>query len=83
MHCTVHASDRRDHLYLYLRGDVAFDDLPDTLRAAFGPPRFVMELALTPDRPLARESASEVIENLKDQGFHVQMPPSENEGEQP
>jgi uncharacterized protein YcgL (UPF0745 family) len=39
-------------------------------------PIFVMELELSPDRKLAREDVNKVIHNLETQGFHVQMPPT-------
>ncbi|MGB8144687.1 MAG: YcgL domain-containing protein, partial [Chromatiaceae bacterium] len=39
------------------------------------PPVFVMELALHPERRLAREDVAKVMTNLDTQGFHLQMPP--------
>jgi uncharacterized protein YcgL (UPF0745 family) len=42
----------------------------------FGEPVRVMELELSPARPLAREDVTQVMRNLREQGFHLQMPPS-------
>jgi uncharacterized protein YcgL (UPF0745 family) len=42
----------------------------------FGTPLPVMELALHPDRPLAREDVNKVIGNLRSLGYHLQMPPN-------
>ena len=36
---------------------------------------FVMTMALTPERKLAREDAGKVIDSLKEHGFFVQLPP--------
>ena len=38
--------------------------------------QFVMELALTPERRLAREDAQVVRNNLSARGFHLQFPPT-------
>ena len=42
---------------------------------AAGTPIFVMKLDLSPAKKLARENVLTVIDNLNDQGFHLQMPP--------
>ncbi len=75
MRCTVWRSTRKELTYLYLAEDCEFEDLPDALRESFGPPRQVMELELDPARRLAREDPARVIENLKERGWHLQLPP--------
>ena len=40
-----------------------------------GPLAFVLEVALTPERKLARGNAEEVRQQLATQGFHIQFPP--------
>jgi uncharacterized protein YcgL (UPF0745 family) len=62
-------------MYLYLAKQDAFDELPEALISRFGTPRFVMELELHDDRPLAREDVIQVMANLRERGFHLQMPP--------
>ena len=42
----------------------------------FGTPTLVMELRLHPQRALAREEIGQVMNNLRSQGFHLQMPPT-------
>ena len=42
----------------------------------FGGLEFVLEVALTPERRLAREDAAVVRENLVTRGFHLQFPPA-------
>ncbi len=73
--CWVYRSSKKDEMYLYLAEEGNFDDIPAALLALFGTPFFVMELELSPQRPLAREPVERVIENLKVQKFHLQMPP--------
>jgi uncharacterized protein len=41
----------------------------------FPVPEHVFDLELSADRPLARENVLVVIKNLASQGFHLQMPP--------
>lgn len=73
--CWVYRSQRRDEMYLYLAEEDAFDDLPEGLLERFGRPQPVMQLTLHPGRPLAREDVLQVMENLRRQGFHLQLPP--------
>lgn len=73
--CWIYKSRRKDEMYLYLANEGDFDPVPADLLSAFGQPQFVMQLTLSPERPLAREKVSAVIRNLREQGFHLQMPP--------
>jgi uncharacterized protein YcgL (UPF0745 family) len=59
---------------LYLRERDAFALLPDAVRAPLGQLDFVMELALVPERKLARADTQVVRQNLATQGFHLQFP---------
>ena len=51
--------------------------LPDGLKNLTGQLEKVMELELSPDRKLARVSVEEVMTALENQGYYLQMPPSE------
>jgi uncharacterized protein len=75
MQCFIYKSSKKDELYLYLDRKDDFSQVPQTLLTSFGQPIFVMELELTPQRRLARESADKVLESLEQKGFFVQMPP--------
>jgi len=74
--CWVYRGTRKDEMYLYLAKEDAFDELPPGLLERFGTPTLVMELALHPARKLAREDVTKVIENLRQQGYHLQLPPT-------
>ena len=79
----VFRSARREGLYLYLRDDCCFEDLPKAVREAFGRPEKALELQLHPERRLARVDVNEVLAALDEHGFFVQLPPqSQLEGGQ-
>ena len=78
MKCSVVRSSLKDFTYIYLGADHKFDDLPVSLKKVFGEPEFVIDLELTPDRKLAYEDVNKVIQNLAEQGYHLQMPPQED-----
>lgn len=73
--CWIYKSNKKEEMYLYMSQEDHFDDLPSELITMFGAPSFVMELALTPDKKLAKENSITVIQNLEQQGFHLQLPP--------
>lgn len=74
-HCWIYRSPRRPEMYLYLAEEARFKVVPEPLLQRFGTPSLVMELELHPERKLAREDVSLVLQNLRAQGFHLQMPP--------
>lgn len=78
MKCCVVRSSLKDFTYIYLRAGFEFDDLPVALKAAFGEPEPVMDLDLNPERKLAYEDVHQVMRNLSEQGYHLQMPPRED-----
>ncbi len=71
-------SSQKDFTYIYLLAGHDFDDLPDTLKELFGQPEFVMDLKLTPERKLAYSDVKQVMQNLSEQGYHLQLPPKED-----
>ncbi|EGV50309.1 YcgL domain-containing protein [Candidatus Endoriftia persephone] len=75
IHCWIYRSPRKQEMYLYLREQDAFEQLPEPLLKRFGRPTLVMELELNAGRQLAREDVGKVMQNLHSQGFHLQMPP--------
>jgi len=77
--CSIYRSPRKNEMYLYVEKKDALKRVPETLLVAFGPPQHVFDLLLTPERQLAREDIQQVLENLEKQGYHLQMPPAEDE----
>jgi uncharacterized protein YcgL (UPF0745 family) len=64
-----------EYPYLYLAAEDGFDRVPQALLERFGEPRLVLELELNPQRRLAREDVNRVMTNLRERGYHLQMPP--------
>ena len=77
MHCFIYKSQKKAELYLYIARRDDFSDVPEMLLQSIGEPEFVMELELTLERKLAREDNRQVIEQLRNKGFFVQMPPTQ------
>jgi uncharacterized protein YcgL (UPF0745 family) len=78
MKCSVIRSSLKEFTYIYLLEGHDYDDLPEELKAIFGEPELVMDLELTLERKLAYEDVSQVMQNLSEQGYHLQMPPQED-----
>ena len=72
--CYIYRCSARPDMYIYLATKDDFESLPEGLRKNLGVTEFAMELELNPDKKLARENPAEVLDNLKKQGFHLQMP---------
>lgn len=79
MKCAVFRSNLKDFTYIYLVEGYEFDDLPDSLRKVFGEPQRVMDLDLNPARKLAYEDVNRVMANLAEHGYHLQLPPTEDQ----
>lgn len=75
MHAYVYKSQRKDDTFVYLAARDDFERIPEALRAQLGTLVFVLDVALTPERKLARGNEDAVRENLAMRGFHIQFPP--------
>ena len=76
MQAHVYKSLEKADTYVYLAARDDFARLPEPLRTQLGPLQFVLEVALEPERKLAREDAAVVRGNLVSRGFHLQFPPA-------
>ena len=74
MQCYIYRSSVKEGLYVYLANEDGLSSLPEPVLKQLGQPEFSMTLDLHPDRKLSQEDATVVIENLKNDGFHLQMP---------
>ncbi|MEW5837743.1 MAG: YcgL domain-containing protein [Pseudomonadota bacterium] len=74
--CIVYRSRIKDGMYLYLASERAYAELPEEIRKGMGrDPEEAMRLTLTPERKLGREDITQVMQNLLQRGFHLQLPP--------
>jgi len=74
IHSWIYKSLKYDELYLYLTAENDFSAIPKSLSKRLGKLQLVMNLALSDTRPLAREDVTQVMKNLSDTGFHLQLP---------
>jgi len=77
MPCYVYKSLKKNLLYLYISQKDDFSRVPTELLQTFGTLEFVLELELTPERKLAKEDSQKVLASLQEQGFFVQLPPTD------
>jgi uncharacterized protein YcgL (UPF0745 family) len=73
MFCHIYRSIKRLDTYLYLQQKDDFSEVPQDLLQVFGEPEFSFSFNLTLERKLAKEDTSEVLENLQNQGYHLQL----------
>ena len=77
MHCFVYASHRKADTYLWLGRRDDFSVLPESLLLLLGDLRLVLEVELSGERRLPHEDAQVVLAHLREQGWHLQLPPKE------
>jgi uncharacterized protein len=77
MHCFVYASQRKANTYLWLAQKDHFQAIPESLAVLLGDLRFVLDVELHAGRRLPHEDVEVVLEHLRAQGWHVQLPPQE------
>ena len=73
MLCHIYRSNLKLDTYLYLLDKDDFSIIPQELLRVFGPPEFSFSFDLTEERKLAKEDAAEVLENLTQRGYHLQL----------
>jgi uncharacterized protein YcgL (UPF0745 family) len=76
MLCQVYRSPRKEQMYLYVSKREGLSRVPETLLKQFGKPEPIMLLNLDGKRKLARADAEQVIADIGEKGFYLQMPPS-------
>ncbi|AQZ95916.1 YcgL domain-containing protein [Halopseudomonas phragmitis] len=77
--CSIYRSRRKPGMYLYVPRQKGLSEVPEALLQVFGKPEHSLDLVLSPERKLAQEEIQTVLDNLQGQGFHLQMPPAEEE----
>ena len=77
--CQIFKTPRKPEMYLYIDKSAGLESVPELLLKQFGEPEAVMTMLLTPEKKLARVSAQQVLDGIREQGFYLQMPPGEND----
>jgi len=78
--CSIFKTNKKEGAYLYLAKLTDFEQLPESLQQLFSEQVEVMELTVTLETVLATEDVAQVLENLREQGFHLQLQPVEVAG---
>ena len=73
MLCHIYRSSRKIDTYLYLAEKDDFSVVSDDLLGVFGEPEYSFSFDLTDQKKLALEDSAEVLKNLQEQGFHLQL----------
>jgi len=77
MQCFVYKSESRENHYLYLGeevDDITKLDIPDALLTMMGELAFVVEFDLHPRRVMPGADAQQVITDIEQQGYFLQLP---------
>ena len=77
MKCAVYRSNKKEMTYLYLPEADDMSRVPEALLKLISPVERVLEFELTAERRLAMEDAAEVLKQLNEQGWFLQMPRQE------
>jgi uncharacterized protein YcgL (UPF0745 family) len=77
MQCFVYASQRKTDSYVWLARRDGFDVLSESLLLLLGELRFVVEVHLDEQRKLPVEDTEQVLDHLRTQGWHLQLPPQQ------
>ncbi len=78
MNCYVYRSNKKQGMYLYLIEKDDFSNVPESLMKLLGEVVFSFEFDLSENRKLVKEEAREVLRNLKENSFFLQMPPAKD-----
>ena len=73
MLCHIYRSNLKLDTYLYLLAKDDFSVVPQALLKVFGQPEFSFSFELTAERQLAKEDPAEVLLNLQQNGYHLQL----------
>jgi uncharacterized protein len=75
MQCVVYKSLRQFDYYLFVKKDDGFTRLPDGLKKILGVLEKVIDLELDENRTLVQADVVEVMQQIEDKGYFLQMPP--------
>lgn len=78
MQCFIYGCSFKPDMYIYLAEEDVFDNVPKEIFNTLGIVAFAMELEITAETKLAREDTDTVLSNLKEHGFHIQLPSNES-----
>jgi uncharacterized protein YcgL (UPF0745 family) len=81
MQTWVYKSSRKENTYLFVDRENNFDNIPEALIGLLGELSLVIEVVLDPNRKLAQADPVEVMSQLQNQGYFLQLPPGDSKPE--
>lgn len=79
MHCAIYKGKKRPDDYLFVEQDDDFSRVPQALLDIMGELSLVISLELSADRQLAQADVTQVMQQLSEQGYYLQIPPKTHE----
>lgn len=79
MHCSIYKGNKKPDDYLYVEEADDFTRVPQALLDIMGELKLVLSLELSADRQLAQADVTQVMRQLKEQGYYLQIPPKIHE----
>ncbi|MCU7833786.1 MAG: YcgL domain-containing protein [gamma proteobacterium symbiont of Taylorina sp.] len=74
MKTAIYKSSKKRDSYLYIENEDDFSRIPPELLSAIGQLSHVMTIELSQDKKLAQANAAQVMHELQENGFYLQMP---------
>ena len=74
MKAFIYRCSKKPDMYIYLAEEDDFSKVPKEIFNSLGIISFSMELEMHADRKLSKEYPEKVMENLNENGFHLQLP---------
>jgi len=74
----VFKGSRKADTYVFVDYQEGLSRVPEALLAQLGTTSEVMSLKLTSERTLARANANDVLRQIDDVGFYLQLPPTDD-----
>ena len=76
---SIFKSSKKEEMYLYVSKKDQLEQVPEALITAFGSTIHVMDMLLTSERKLARADTAQVLADIEEKGFYLQMPPAKDD----
>jgi uncharacterized protein len=74
--CDIYRTSKRQEMYLYVAREDGLKRVPESLLLQFSEPSLVTTLVLSESRKLGRADVLQVMSDIADKGFYLQMPPA-------
>lgn len=79
MHVYIYRCKHRKETFLYLPEKDNFEEVPNSLLDMLGEILFSFDFDLDDNKKLIRAAAPEVIRNIQENGYFLQLPPVKEE----